>query len=53
MRRVTLLALALLAGCGREKSFDERYAEAEQRISASAAAIDREIVAEPSAAASE
>ena len=36
-------ALVLLAGCQREKSFDERYAEASATISGTARDIDREL----------
>lgn len=49
MRRVGLLALLLLAGC--QKSFDERYAEAQKKLSDQAAAIDKELAAKASEAA--
>lgn len=44
MRAVIVFAAALaLAGCQREKSFDERYADAEKSIRATAAAIDKDL----------
>ena len=49
MRRAGLLALLLLAGC--QKSFDERYAEAQKKLSDQAAAIDKELAVKASEAA--
>lgn len=51
MRNFALAALLLLAGC--EKSFDDRYAEAEKKIREQAASIDKELAAKASEGASE
>lgn len=49
---LALMALGLtLAACNREKSFDERYANASNAIGATAAAIDAEIASRESEAA--
>ena len=55
MRASLVLAAALaLAGCQREKSFDERYADAEKSIRATAAAIDKDLAEKlPSEAATD
>jgi hypothetical protein len=45
-KRVALLALVLLAGC--QKSFDERYAEAQKKVSEQAKSIDGELAAKAS-----
>jgi hypothetical protein len=50
MRGAALIALALLAGC-HKPSFDERYAEAEKRIRATAASIDKDLADRASEAA--
>jgi outer membrane murein-binding lipoprotein Lpp len=42
-------ALVLLGGC--QKSFDERYAEAQKKIGEQAASIDKELAAKASEAA--
>jgi hypothetical protein len=42
-------ALLLLAGC--QKSFDDRYAEAQKQIGEQAVAIDRDLAAKASEAA--
>jgi hypothetical protein len=44
-----LSALLLLTSC--HKSFDERYAEAQKKIGAQAASIDKELAAKASEAA--
>jgi len=50
MRRVAIIdALVLLAGC--QKSFDERYADAQKKIGEQAASIDRDIADQASEAA--
>lgn len=43
------LALMLLAGC--QKSFDERYADAEKKVREQAQSIDQELAAKASEAA--
>jgi hypothetical protein len=45
-KRSALLALVLLAGC--QKSFDERYAEAQKKVSEQAKSIDGELAAKAS-----
>lgn len=47
--RAALLALVLLAGC--QKSFDERYAEAQKKIGEQAKSIDEELSNKASEAA--
>jgi hypothetical protein len=49
MRRTIIAALVLLAGC--HKSFDERYAEAQAKLSSEAASIDSEMAERASEAA--
>ncbi|MBW8752643.1 MAG: hypothetical protein JF595_00600 [Sphingomonadales bacterium] len=49
MRRVAMAALVLLAGC--QKSFDDRYAEAQKKLREQAASIDRELAERASEAA--
>jgi hypothetical protein len=44
-----VLLLALLGGC--EKSFDDRYAQAQKKLGEQAVSIDRELVAKASEAA--
>lgn len=51
MRVWLLLALALIAACKREPSFDERYAEAQKVIGDKAAEIDAELATRESEAA--
>lgn len=45
MRRIALVAmgLAVLGGCGEQRSFDERYRQAQTRLDVRAAAIDQEL----------
>ena len=45
MRRIALVAvgLAALGGCGEQRSFDERYQQAQTRLDAKAAAIGQEL----------
>ena len=49
MRGWAMAALLLLAGC--QKSFDERYAEAQEKMASQAASIDAELAAKASEAA--
>jgi hypothetical protein len=51
MRRAVALCLllALLGGC--EKSFDDRYAQAQKKLGEQALSIDRELAAKASEAA--
>jgi hypothetical protein len=49
MRRVALAALVLVAGC--QKSFDERYADAEKKMRDQAASIDKDLSDKASEAA--
>jgi hypothetical protein len=51
MRSVLILGVLLLGACEREKSFDERYADAAKAIRSSAAEIDTELAARASEAA--
>jgi len=44
VRSIPLLGL-LLAACGNEPDFDQRFAEAERRIEGKAAAIERDLKA--------
>jgi hypothetical protein len=48
---ILLVALAALAACKREPTFDERYQAAQAKIHASAAAIDAELEANAAAEA--
>lgn len=43
MRVAALLVLIMLAACKAEPSFDERYAQTQQRLETRAAEIDRQI----------
>ncbi len=43
MRAALLLLAFMLAGCQREKSFDERYAATRQQLETRAAEIDRQL----------
>ncbi|MBV1688758.1 hypothetical protein KRR38_14015 [Novosphingobium sp. G106] len=43
------MALVLLAGC--QKSFDDRYADAQKKLNEQAASIDQELAAKASEAA--
>ncbi|MCK9540933.1 MAG: hypothetical protein M0R03_02760 [Novosphingobium sp.] len=47
---LVLMTVVLLAGCQREKSFDERYAEAADTIGGMARDIDAELTAKASGA---
>ena len=49
MRGLIAIALLLVAGCGREPSFDERYATAEKDIRDKAATMDAEMAAQEQA----
>jgi hypothetical protein len=49
MRRTTILALLLVAGC--QKSFDERYADAQKKVREQAASIDKDLADKASEAA--
>ncbi len=49
MRRFAVAALLLLAGC--QKSFDDRYADADKKVREQAGAIDQELAAKASEAA--
>jgi hypothetical protein len=49
MRGLACAALVLLAGC--EKSFEDRYADAEKKIARQAASIDKDLAAKASEAA--
>jgi hypothetical protein len=49
MRRAAIPALLLLAGC--QKSFDERYADAQKKIREQAASIDKDLADKASEAA--
>lgn len=49
MRGLLVIALLLLAGC--QKSFDERYAEAQEKMASQAASIDHELATKASEAA--
>lgn len=46
--RIALLALALVLLAGCQKSFDERYAEAQKKVSEQAQSIDGELAAKAS-----
>ena len=50
MRALLLLPLCLLAGCGDEPDFDERYEAAEQDLHRRAAEIDAELESRKKAA---
>lgn len=43
MRAALLIALLLIAGCNREKSFDERFADTEKSIREKAKEMDAEL----------
>lgn len=45
MRRLMPLFVLLLAACGGEPDFDQRYAEAERRIANKAAAMEHDLKA--------
>ncbi|HEX8058165.1 MAG TPA: hypothetical protein VF481_15980 [Novosphingobium sp.] len=49
MRALAVAALVLLAGC--QKSFDDRYADAQKKLNEQAVSIDRELAAKASDAA--
>jgi hypothetical protein len=49
MRWAAIPALLLLAGC--QKSFDERYADAQEKIREQAASIDKDLAEKASEAA--
>jgi hypothetical protein len=49
MRPAVIVMLVLLAGC--QKSFDDRYADAEKKVREQAASIDKELSARESEAA--
>lgn len=49
MRALAVAALVLLAGC--QKSFDDRYADAQKKLNEQAASIDGELAAKASEAA--
>jgi hypothetical protein len=49
MRWGVVAALVLLAGC--QKSFDDRYADAQKKLNEQAASIDQELAAKASEAA--
>jgi hypothetical protein len=49
MRGLACAVLVLLAGC--EKSFEDRYADAEKKIARQAASIDQDLAAKASEAA--
>lgn len=49
MRALAVAALVLLAGC--QKSFDDRYADAQKKLNEQAASIDNELAAKASEAA--
>ncbi|MEJ5975124.1 hypothetical protein WG901_00625 [Novosphingobium sp. PS1R-30] len=49
MRALAVVALLLLAGC--QKSFDERYEEAQKKMTSQAASIDQELATKASEAA--
>ena len=51
MRRLIVSLLLLLAAYQREKSFDERYKAAQEKLAGKSAAIDRELDAAASDAA--
>lgn len=46
MRAVWLILLLVLAGCQEEPTFDERYAETQQRIGEKSRELDRELAGE-------
>lgn len=46
MARGIIIIALLLAACGKEPDFDQRYAEAERRIEARAAAMERDLAAQ-------
>lgn len=48
MRGLAVAVLMLLAGC--QKSFDDRYADAQKKLDEQAASIDRELAAKASEA---
>jgi len=50
---LSLLVTATLGGCSREPAFDERFEDVSTSISASAEAIDAEILATDSPASSD
>ncbi|MCW1427576.1 hypothetical protein [Novosphingobium sp. JCM 18896] len=49
MRALAVIALLLLAGC--QKSFDERYEDAQKKMASQAASIDQELAVKASEAA--
>lgn len=46
MARGIIIIALLLAACGKEPDFDQRYAEAERQIADKAAAMERDLKAQ-------